>query len=241
VTSADLGKFLNSALDHFDGFSLTMPLKVELVAIAKQRGWLLDSFCTQLGVANTLYKVTGGDWRVANTDVHGAAMALTSVGAQVKSAALLGSGATAKSIALALSLQNASLAELTIFSRRPQPAEEIFEMVGIELPNAKCSWLPLEAAGDFGGADLTINTLPGSAVNEYEVDRSFGESWVFDVTYEPWPTPLAAAWPEQNRISGLEMLIWQAIEQLRLFGAIPSTFDSGRISELASAMRSAAV
>jgi shikimate dehydrogenase len=237
VTSADLGKFLNSALDHFDGFSLTMPLKVELVAIAKERGWLLDSFCTQLGVANTLYKVNGGDWRVANTDVHGAAMALTSVGAQVKSAALLGSGATAKSIALALSLQNASLAELTIFSRRPQPAEEIFEMVGIELPNAKCSWLPLEAAGDFGGADLTINTLPGSAINEYEVDRSFGESWVFDVTYEPWPTPLAEAWPEQNRISGLEMLIWQAIEQLRLFGAIPSTFDSGKIAELAGAMR----
>jgi hypothetical protein len=37
------------------------------------------------------------------------------------------------------------------------------------------------------------------------------------------------------------MLIWQAVEQLRLVGAIPSEFDSGRISELAATMRLAAI
>ena len=164
-------------------------------------------------------------------------MALVSTGEKVNTAAILGAGATAKSIALALSLQCETLKELIIFSRRPQPADEIFKLTGIELPNTKCSWLPLEAAGDFGGADLTINTLPGTTVNEYEIDRAFSETWVFDVNYEPWPTKVAQQWPERNRISGLEMLIWQAIEQLRLFGAIPVSYDLGKIAELADAMR----
>jgi shikimate dehydrogenase len=167
-------------------------------------------------------------------------MALTSVGSQVKTVAILGSGATVKSIALALGLINASLEELAVFSRRAEPAEEILGLIRPQLPQTKCVWLPLEAAGDFGGADLTINTLPGTVVNDYEVDLSFGESWVFDVNYEPWPSELAQAWPQQKRISGLEMLTWQAIEQLRLFGAIPAHYDSDTFADLAVAMRAAA-
>ncbi len=240
VSRANLASFLDAELGNFDGFSLTMPLKEELVAIARQRGWAQDGFSSQLGVANTLFKDAGGNWCIANTDVYGAGMALTSVGNQVKTVAILGSGATVKSIALALGHINASLEELAVFSRRAEPAEEILGLTRIQLPQTKCIWLPLEAAGDFGGADLTINTLPGTVVNDYEVDRSFGESWVFDVNYQPWPSDLAQAWPQQNRISGLEMLTWQAIEQLRLFGAIKAHYDSDKFAELAVAMRAAA-
>lgn len=241
VSSLELETFLDTALERFDGLSLTMPLKETLVSIARERGWVVDSFSAQLNAGNTLHKDAAGQWSVANTDVHGAGMALASVAENVSSVALLGSGATARSIALALSLGCTALSELTVFSRRPEPAEEVFKLLTVELPGAKTSWLPLEAAADFGGADLTINTLPGATANDYEVDRAFGESWVFDVTYTPWPTALASGWPENNRVSGLDMLIWQAIEQLRLFGAIPADFDSGRVSALASAMRSAAV
>jgi len=237
VTSEGLSEFIDAELEQFDGFSLTMPLKEELASIAQRRSWAQDDYSTRLAAANTLFKDASGQWSVANTDVRGAGMSLALIHGRVETAAILGSGATARSIALALALQTEALTELTVFSRRPQPAEEIFSLIGIERPSAKCSWLPLEAAGDFGGADLTINTLPGPSVNEYEVDRPFGESWVFDVNYEPWPTTLAQAWPEQNRISGLDMLIWQAIEQLRLFGAIPPHFDNNKIAELAKVMR----
>lgn len=241
VASGELETFLETALASFDGFSLTMPLKESLVAIAAKRGWSIDPFAAQLKAGNTLYKDVAGQWCVANTDVHGAGIALASVAENVSSVALLGSGATARSIALALSLGCPALSELTVFSRRPEPAEEIFKLLAIQMPATKASWLPLEAAADFGGADVTINTLPGATATDYEVDIPFGESWIFDVTYSPWPTALASNWPEEFRISGLEMLIWQAVEQLRLFGAIPSEFDSGRISELAAAMRLAAI
>jgi shikimate dehydrogenase len=39
------------------------------------------------------------------------------------------------------------------------------------------------------------------------------------VAYNPWPSKLAAAWTakEKRTISGLEMLIWQAVAQIRIF------------------------
>ena len=241
IDAADLESFLDGQQQNFDGFSLTMPLKEQLVALAVKKGWGLDSYSALLNSANTLYKRSTGDWEVANTDVHGAGLALEAITGGVDSVALLGSGATARSIALAISLKMPDLKELIVFSRRPEPAEQIFALVSVELPNLKASWLPIEAAADFGGADLTVNTVPGDVAGEHEIDRSFGESWVFDVAYQPWPTRLAQAWPESNRISGLDMLVWQAIEQLRLFGAIPREFEIGKVAELAERMRAAAL
>ena len=36
-----------------------------------------------------------------------------------------------------------------------------------------------------------------------------------DVAYEPWPSKAAAQY--EQAISGLEMLLWQAIAQIRIF------------------------
>jgi shikimate dehydrogenase len=40
-----------------------------------------------------------------------------------------------------------------------------------------------------------------------------------DVSYNPWPSALAQAWAAKDKrtISGLEMLIWQAVAQIRVF------------------------
>jgi shikimate dehydrogenase len=61
---------------------------------------------------------------------------------------------------------------------------------------------------------------------------SFGELWaevsldskaksgvLFDVAYNPWPSTAALAWGSATVISGIEMLIWQAIEQVEHFVA----------------------
>ena len=55
----------------------------------------------------------------------------------------------------------------------------------------------------------------------YEVDKAQAarEGWLFDAAYNPWPTLPATSWGSERVISGLEMLIWQAIEQVALFAA----------------------
>ena len=51
---------------------------------------------------------------------------------------------------------------------------------------------------------------------------------LLDVAYDPWPSRLAAAWQEAGGtvVPGLEMLIYQAVEQVRHFtglgGAMPA-------------------
>jgi shikimate dehydrogenase len=42
---------------------------------------------------------------------------------------------------------------------------------------------------------------------------------LLDVAYQPWPSQIAKAWSRHDKsvISGLEMLIWQAVVQLRIF------------------------
>ena len=47
---------------------------------------------------------------------------------------------------------------------------------------------------------------------------------MFDVLYDPWPTPLAAAAAADGRVvvSGLDLLLWQAVDQVR---AMTGRFD----------------
>jgi shikimate dehydrogenase len=42
---------------------------------------------------------------------------------------------------------------------------------------------------------------------------------LLDVTYDPWPSRIAAVWHQRGGaiVPGLEMLIYQAVEQVRLF------------------------
>ena len=56
---------------------------------------------------------------------------------------------------------------------------------------------------------------------------------VFDVVYDPWPTPLAAAAPADGRplVSGLDLLLWQAVDQVRAM--------TGRFDVPVAAMRAA--
>lgn len=239
VNADELSDFLDRHLVDYSGFSLTMPLKERLFAIATELGWQIDAASQALGCANTIYRVDG-KLAIANTDVAGAAAAVRPVAGSIESVAVLGSGATARSVSYALAQSLEGLSDLVVFSRRNGPAEAIFSLLSEARPGLKTSWLPLEAAADFGGADLTVNTIPASTGAELEVDQKFGRSWVFDVSYHPWPTPFAANWPEPDRIGGLEMLVQQAIRQLSLFGAIERDPEPGMVERLASAMKAAA-
>jgi shikimate 5-dehydrogenase len=131
----------------------------------------------------------------------------------------MGSGATARTLSLAALETFANLESLTVFSRRPEPAQSIATLVEHFDGSVMFEWLPIEAAADFGGADLTVNTLPSSVSRHVEIDLPFSESFVFDVTYDNATDSAAANWSAENRVDGRAMLVFQAVEQLRLFGA----------------------
>ena len=87
-----------------------------------------------------------------------------------------------------------------------------------------------------------ISTLPGGTA----IDIPYPEAVrtgaaLLDVAYDPWPSALATSWADAGGtvVSGLAMLLHQAVAQVRVFvtgaedGALP------REAEVVAAMRSA--
>jgi shikimate 5-dehydrogenase len=154
----------------------------------------------------------------------------------ISSLALLGSGATARTLSLAALQTFPNLETITVFSRRPEPAQSIAGLVEQFSGSVKFEWLPLEAAADFGGADLTVNTLPSTVSKTVEIDLPFSESFVFDVTYDNATDSPATNWQVENRVDGRTMLVFQAVEQLRLFGAFEAAVLYVTEEDVANAM-----
>lgn len=192
------------------GLSLTMPLKEAALAVAT----LVDPFAAAIGAANTLVRRPYG-WHAYNTDAPGMVRALLEAGvSRTPRLSLLGAGGTARAaIAAAAGLA----ADVTVYTRRPEAADElrpVAEALDVELTAA-----PWSAAAEATAAPVVISTVPKGAADHLAMADFSGRPVVFDAIYDPWPTPLAAAAQDAGCpiVSGLDLLLWQAVDQFELF------------------------
>lgn len=225
VVEGSLGAFVNTCDASWRGISLTMPLKREVLPMLASRTRLV----TTVGAANTvLFDDTGG-LHGFNTDVAGIVGALADHGATaLESVEILGGGATAAS-ALAASAQLGATRAL-VSVRDPDRAQAL-EPLAVEL-GVELTVRPLGMADrSLTVPSAVISTLPGTAEPGLLFPQAVREHAVLlDVAYEPWPSALAGAWSAAGGtvVSGLEMLLHQAIEQVRIFvtgdegGALPN-------------------
>lgn len=193
------------------GLSLTMPLKRAIIP-------LLDGIsptAASVEAVNTV--VRDGDGRLTgdNTDIPGMVAALRERGVTaVPSAAVLGAGATAASALAAL----ARICEgpVTAYVRGPARAAEMRgwgERLGLDVRTE--DWERAAAALD---APLVIATTPAGAADALAGRVPERPGTLFDVLYDPWPTPLAAGWAERGGavVGGLDLLVHQAVLQVEL-------------------------
>jgi len=204
----------DEALDSLDatwrGLSLTMPLKER----AHARAHALDDDARLTGAVNTL--LLGEEIHGFNTDVSGLTSALLAAGlAQVRTARVLGGGATARSALV--SLLRLGVDEVELRTRRPEQAEELAgfaQRIGL-----KATTNELGSGSPPPSVDLTVSTLPGSAALPDDVMTVLAREGgaLFSAAYAPWPTALAQAWTDAPVLTGLEMLLHQAVAQIRIF------------------------
>lgn len=214
VASGELPDLLNSLDDSWLGLSLTMPLKREVVAMLDSASPLVR----QLGVANTVvFSGTGAGRTMAghNTDVDGITRAISEAHeGRHERVAILGGGATAVSALTAAHELGAR--SVSAFLRDPSKAQELEAVASaLDIAFAVDS---LSSAPASGPHDFVISTLPGG-VPLPEMTPSSPDAVLLDVAYDPWPSPLASAWRASGAtaVSGLDMLVEQAIGQIRLF------------------------
>lgn len=189
------------------GLSLTMPLKKAAVAVATD----LVHPVPLLGVANTLL-LDGARRTALNTDVSGLLAALVEAGSSTMTAAtVLGAGATAVSAVAAL----AGLTDrVVVCARSPEKAQALPELgrrMGVSVELAPWSDVPANLA-----AGVVVSTTPAGASDAWVASVPDRPGLLFDVVYDPWPTPLASAWIGAGGrvLSGLDLLVHQAVDQV---------------------------
>ncbi|MDK1327894.1 shikimate dehydrogenase [Arthrobacter sp. zg-Y1143] len=204
------------------GLSVTMPLKAVLVSAMDRT----DCRVAALGVLNTVTFSHGADGTVLtghNTDVDGILGALRRAGApEHPRAVVLGAGGTA--CAAVAALAELGSPRVQVCARRfpaPSPGNagvrEAGERMGVSV--SARGWD--EAAAACAEADVVISTLPphGADALAQELRGIVPGSILLDVAYDPWPSMLAQAWSAHGgRVAaGIEMLLYQAVEQVKLF------------------------
>lgn len=194
------------------GLSVTMPLKRAALELASTA----SDLAVTVGAANTLVQGGDGTWFADNTDVPGAIAAMASHGVPRPSAVCMwGGGATAASFLAALAMIEAGPAHVHVRSeQRASAALAVADALGY--PTTAAPW---KVGDECDTADLTVSTVPAAAFDpvlpELADSGSFKRAF-FDVSYDPWPTAAAAAWPGPV-VGGLDLLVHQAVGQVRLF------------------------
>lgn len=205
-----------AALDaSWRGLSLTMPLKRAVMPLLDQ----VSARAALAGAANTVL-LEGDERHGDNTDIPGAAAALRErYAGPLTRATVLGGGATATSVLLALADLGCRTATLLV--RSPERAEETVRAVARH-PDAPAVEVALLSEAQPAAVDVLVSTIPAEAQTD-RLEQLAGEARVvFDVLYHPWPTPLARAAADAGvaLVGGLDLLVHQAALQVELMTGV---------------------
>lgn len=221
VPEGGLAGFVAGLDDGWRGLSVTAPLKREALALADE----VTERATLAGGVNTLLL---GDGRVHgdNTDLPGAVAAVEErYDGPVTAGTVIGGGATAASTGLALAELGAT--HVRVLARSPERAAEAVAAITAHPTAPRVDVAPLDA--DIVG-EVVVSTVPASAQDDALVERCGAAAAVFEVLYDPWPTPLAAvaAGRGQALVSGLDLLVHQAALQFTAYTGLPAPLAAMR-------------
>lgn len=213
----DLADFVAGLDGTWRGLSLTMPLKRVALEVADE----VRGIAGVVGAANTLVRSDDDEtrWIATNTDVPGAVAALRERGLTTPpdNVCLWGAGATTASLVAAVGELGAE--HVHVHARSAERAraslDQVFDWrVPVELA-------PWAIGSSCAAAALTVATTPSGVMDDLAAGLTAAPTtgrMLFDVVYNPWPTALAARWAAGGGAvtSGLDLLIHQAVGQLRL-------------------------
>ncbi len=215
VPAGQLSHFVSGCDSRWRGLSVTMPLKREAWQLAQNH----DDAAQSTGAVNTLVFAPDEQGRTVsgyNTDVFGMASALTAAGAgEIGHAVIIGGGATAESSLVAL--RDLGVARTSVGLRDTSRAGQLVALAArLKMP---LTVVALSDVSTLPEAEVCVSTVPGSAQVGLESLARCDNAILLDAAYDVWPSPRALEWRERGgvTVSGLSMLAFQALKQVKLF------------------------
>ncbi len=197
----------------FRGVSCTIPNKVEVMKYLDE----IDEIAQKIGAVNTIVN-DNGVLKGYNTDWLGIVIPLEKIlgsgGIKGKNVALIGAGGASRAVAFGLKEKGA---EVTIYNRTLEKAEKLAKEL-------KVKFASLSKIENVKNADIIINSTPlgmGKYIDETPVPKEFlhKNQICFDIVYSPEETKFLtdALSKGATIIKGKEMLVYQGLEQFKLY------------------------
>ncbi len=190
----------------FRGLSVTVPFKQDAFTVCGQ----VDTSARSIGAVNTLRRTESG-WEGRNTDWLGAVRALERVASlRGASALVIGAGGAARGVVYGLLERGA---QVLVVNRTDHRARDLAEAFG-------CGWVPLSELALCRPNIVVHATRAGMSGTPYDFTIPEGffspHMVVMDIVYSPLETPLLyrAKVAGARVVDGLEMLLYQGVEQL---------------------------
>ena len=223
VKSGELGVFLESCGPQWSGFSLTMPLKEEVLDFSNN----VSSLAARIRSANTLVQSSSQEWNATTTDVSGFTHALAANGRDASGDVLIiGGGATARA---AVAACDGVSTRITVMVRSQSRVKEISNCAEF----SDLDFVEWGSANPFETSDLIISTTPEGASDSLAKNFPSNPAGIFfEVLYNPWPTMALKTWRSLGGqvVDGLDLLIHQAIDQVSIFSG--QSLERTTMSEL---------
>jgi shikimate dehydrogenase len=224
VPPKEFDRFMNSlSSSPLKGLAVTIPYKTDVLKYCGVRAPGVDT----IGAANTVTITEDGELKAANTDAAAVGRTLRDAGVHTrgKRIVVLGAGGAARAACAQMLMEG--VAGLTIANRTPSRAEGLKSDLLNAFPAAEIAVIPIEGTKlnrAMEAAHILINT---TSVGMYPVvdaapiparlltDRMA----VMDAVYNPLETLLIkqARVRGAKTVTGADMLIYQAVEQERIW------------------------
>ena len=214
VTPAGLEDFLATCeAPEWVGLSLTMPLKSDVIPLLDG----MSDLGRTVGAINTV--VFDGTTRLGhNTDVGGMVHALEGCSQRVlapTSGAIIGGGATARSALAALAQMGVRHADVVV--RSPERARDLVAIAAaLEMDLTIRTW---DSPGQALTSDVVMSTVPAGVSDRFVRDIPEVPGVLLDVAYAGGHGALVESWRSRggSAADGLDLLLWQAADQIRIF------------------------